>query len=127
MSDHGNDLNLSYHMAHSKDCFTWPMTYIPFVIMFSDSYIKDNQVICDSLRKNLKSYWTNDLLYFTVCNLLRINDIPSYESQWDISTTDYKGTIDNLYTGSNLFKDNEAFSQTVLWIRKLTEDPHIEP
>ena len=127
MSDHGNDLYLSYHIAHSKDCFTWPMTYIPFVIMFSDSYIKDNQDICDALRKNLKSYWTNDLLYFTVCNLLRINDIPSYESQWDISTTDYKGTIDNLYTGSNLFKDIEAFSQTVLWIRKLTEDPHIEP
>ena len=104
-SDHGENLKIS----HNPDVFLFDMVRIPLFIYLS----KDYQNALPNQTKNLYDhkdfYFTNDMLYDTICGLI---NAPSnhYESRQDFSSDQYNFTRETLTTmlGQHLLtEDNE--------------------
>ena len=102
-SDHGGD---PYYKRH-PDKSGFRSLRIPFFIYTSDEYIKLYPNTYETMKKNENQYFTNDLMYEVVCNLLQITS-NHYNSENSILSPDYKFNQNNL--------------TTMLGKRKLTED-----
>ena len=102
-SDHGENLAIS----HNPDVFSFDMVRIPMFMYLSASYQKNLPERFNTLRQHRQTYFTNDMLYDTVCGII---NAPSsrYEAAQDLSSSAYAFNRDNL--------------TTMLGQRKLTED-----
>lgn len=92
-SDHGENLKIS----HNPDVFSFDMVRIPMFIYLSPSYEKIFSEQTKNLSDRREEYFTNDLLYDTVCGILNAPST-NYDSTQDFSSKDYRFNRDNLVT-----------------------------
>ena len=98
-SDHGENLTIS----HNPDVFSFDMVRIPMWIYLSPSYQAALPGRTATLRSHESRYFTNDMLYDTVCGLL---NAPSehYDPGQDFTSTAYRFNRDNLTTMLGQYK-----------------------
>ncbi|WP_298594649.1 phosphoethanolamine transferase [uncultured Mitsuokella sp.] len=103
-SDHGENIEIS----HNPDVFRFDMVRIPMWIYLSDAYQHAMPGHTRALRQHASRYFTNDLLYDTMCGLL---NAPSerYDPGQDFASSTYRFTRETLCT--------------MLGSRPLTSDP----
>lgn len=70
---------------------------IPLFVYLSDEYIYLKQHVFDNLIRNKDKYFTNDLIYDLVCNILDISS-NHFLPENSIASQNYKYTLDNLKT-----------------------------
>ena len=102
-SDHGENLETS----HNPDVFQFEMVRVPMFIYLSPEYEKIFPDKVATLESRREEYFTNDLLYDTLCGII---NAPSnrYDPAQDFSAAEYKFTRETL--------------TTMLGQHKLTED-----
>ena len=107
-SDHGENLDIS----HNPDVFSFDMVRIPLFVYLSPEYEAAFPGHATALKEHRRRYFTNDMLYDTLCGLL---NAPSnrYEPGQDFASDTYAFTRENL--------------TTMLGERYLTEDSKGEP
>lgn len=84
-SDHGEDMQHSHEVTK----FTWSMARIPFVVFLSQNYCQRNPATFQNLVKHKEDYWTNDLLYDVLIDLMGIQNLPGREETKDIASDQY--------------------------------------
>ncbi|MBP5211782.1 MAG: phosphoethanolamine transferase [Pyramidobacter sp.] len=111
MSDHGEETDLGY--GHESSKFTWQMAHIPLFVAYSDSFEKDAPEICATLRDNKNRPWTNDLLYDLLVHVMGIENAPSYQAKFDLSSPFYAMPIAKLKTlhGKKRIEEDPAINQ----------------
>ena len=92
-SDHGENLQIS----HNPDVFSFDMVRIPFFIYLSADYEKNFPVQTKNLVNRRAEYFTNDLLYDTVCGILNAPS-KNYDATQDFSSANYRFNRENLVT-----------------------------
>lgn len=92
-SDHGENLKIS----HNPDVFKFDMVKIPFFIYLSPEYHAAFPRRSEILASRREAYFTNDMMYDTVCGLL---GAPSnrYDPLQDFSSPSYGFTRETLTT-----------------------------
>ena len=92
-SDHGENLKIS----HNPDVFKFDMVKIPFFIYLSPAYREAFPRRSEILASRREAYFTNDMMYDTVCGLL---GAPSnrYDPLQDFSSPSYGFTRETLTT-----------------------------
>lgn len=108
-SDHGEDLQIS----HNPDVFSFDMVRIPMFIYLSPDYEKNFPAQTEILKLHRKEFFTNDMLFDTVCGILNAPSA-NYDSTQDFSSVDYKFNRDNLTTmlgQRKISDDSEVGSQ----------------
>ena len=92
-SDHGEDLQIS----HNPDVFKFDMVRIPMFVYMSPSYKAALPLQANALQHNEQQYFTNDMIYDTVCGIL---NAPSnhYDAGQDFSSASYRFNQQNLTT-----------------------------
>lgn len=107
-SDHGENIEIS----HNPDVFSFDMVRIPLWIYLSPSYQQVMPGHTKALRMHRDRYFTNDMLYDTICGLL---NAPSsrYNPEQDFASFSYG------FKRSNL--------TTMLGQHSLAEDPNGTP
>ncbi|MSV25567.1 phosphoethanolamine transferase [Selenomonas sp. WCA-380-WT-3B 3/] len=103
-SDHGENLEIS----HNPDVFSFDMVRIPMWIYLSPAYRQALPGHTQALRRHRSRYFTNDMLYDTICGLL---NAPSgrYNPEQDFASSSYGFYRKDL--------------TTMLGQHRLTEDP----
>jgi len=91
-SDHGEDYDLGHGPAIKK----WSTLRIPMWIYLSPQYREVHREETANLLLHQHAYFTNDMLYNTLCGLL---DMPSnhYRSVEDLTSKEYNFTRDTLF------------------------------
>lgn len=92
-SDHGENLQIS----HNPDVFSFDMVRIPMFIYLSQEYEKNFPIQTKNLINRREEYFTNDLLFDTVCGILNAPS-KNYDSTQDFSSADYRFNRNNLVT-----------------------------
>lgn len=92
-SDHGEDMV----KFHSGGEFTWPMVRVPMWIYLSPEYIAQNPEADAALRANLNKPFTNDLVFDTVCGILKAPN-NHYDAQYDLLSPSYGLTKEKALT-----------------------------
>ncbi len=92
-SDHGEDLQIS----HNPDVFSFDMVRVPMFVYLSPEYEKNFPAQVETLNLHREEYFTNDLIFDTVCGIL---NAPSnhYDAGQDFSSAEYRFNRDNLTT-----------------------------
>jgi heptose-I-phosphate ethanolaminephosphotransferase len=92
-SDHGENLKIS----HNPDVFSFDMVRIPMWVYISPQYQQMLPEHAAALRQHRDQYFTNDMLYDTICGLL---NAPSdrYDPDQDFASDTYAFTRDDLTT-----------------------------
>ena len=92
-SDHGENLEIS----HNPDVFSFDMVRIPMFIYLSPTYQRAFPERTEILRQHRGRYFTNDMLYDTVCGIL---NAPSnrYSPEQDFASDTYSFTRQALTT-----------------------------
>ncbi len=105
-SDHGEDL----HISHNPDAFRFDMVRIPMFVYLSENYRQAYPLQAATLEHNENQFFTNDMIYDTVCGIL---NAPSnhYDAGQDFSSQEYRFEKQDL--------------TTMLGQKKLTEDPYL--
>ena len=108
LSDHGEDPDKG--LTHDYSKFTWNMPHIPFVTIFSDSYVVNHKDIVQTLQSHKNSYWTSDLLFNMMTHVLGIENVPHDSPKFDLSKSEYAMTRDNLtiIEGTYRIKDDDT-------------------
>ena len=101
-SDHGEDLQIS----HNPDVFSFDMVRVPMFIYLSPEYEKNFPAQVETLNLHREKYFTNDLIFDTVCGIL---NAPSnhYDAGQDFSSAEYRFNRDNLTTMLGQYKLSE--------------------
>ena len=104
-SDHGENLEIS----HNPDVFSFDMVRIPMWMYLSPAYQQALPGHTQALRSHQSRYFTNDMLYDTICGLL---NAPSsrYNPEQDLASSTYGFRRETL--------------TTMLGQHRLTEDPN---
>jgi heptose-I-phosphate ethanolaminephosphotransferase len=96
LSDHGDDVEHNY--GHEASKFTATMSHIPLFMVVSPSFQAERPQIVETLRSHRDSYWTNDLLYNVMTDILGIRGVPGTDLNWDLASPQYSMTKDTLRT-----------------------------
>ena len=98
-SDHGENLQIS----HNPDVFSFDMVRIPMFIYLSPDYRQTLPERAAALYNHRDEYFTNDMLYDTICGIM---NAPSnrYEVRQDFSSADYGFTRETLTTMLGRYK-----------------------
>ncbi len=92
-SDHGENLKIS----HNPDVFSFDMVRIPFFIYLSPEYRAALPNRAATLESRRDAYFTNDMMYDTVCGLLGAPN-NRYDPRQDFSSPAYGFTRETLTT-----------------------------
>ena len=92
-SDHGENLKIS----HNPDVFSFDMVRIPFFIYLSPEYRAALPQRAAMLESRRDAYFTNDMMYDTVCGLLGAPN-NRYDPRQDFSSPAYGFTRETLTT-----------------------------
>lgn len=95
-SDHGEGIDL--HLDHNPATYVPAMTYIPFYMAFSDTYLSSHPKLIGNLAARQKSRWTNDLVFDAQLALMGIRLPDLYEPENDITSDHYDDTPDRFKT-----------------------------
>lgn len=95
-SDHGEDPDNGF--THEASKFTFPMSRIPLVIIFSDKFAYEHKKLFTTLHQNAQKYVTSDLIYNMMLSVLGIYDMPRLIPNMDISSPQYNMSKDSLLT-----------------------------
>ena len=95
-SDHGEEPDLG--KGHESAKFTNQMSRIPFVVHFSDSYRSANPALFETLKGQENDYWTNDLVYNFMTEIMGIQSLPINEPNLTLGNPAYDRTKDNVRT-----------------------------
>ena len=101
-SDHGEDVE--HNAGHESTKFSWTMARIPFLIHVSDLFMQANPEVVQTMESHKESYWTNDLLYDFLMDILGIEGI-SQQDTLDIASPTYqqdKTTLTTLHGGKKI-------------------------
>jgi heptose-I-phosphate ethanolaminephosphotransferase len=96
VSDHGEDP--AGNRGHEATKFTWTMSHIPLVILTSGEFRTLRPKTCRTLEAHRERYWTNDLLYNLMVDLMDIQGMPGEEPELDLASPQYEGEPGNLRT-----------------------------
>ena len=105
-SDHGENLQIS----HNPDVFSFDMVRIPLFIYLSADYEKKFPTQTKNLLSRREEYFTNDLLYDTVCGILNAPS-ENYDSTQDFSSKNYRFNRENLVTMFGQHKISEDIEE----------------
>ena len=92
-SDHGENLKTG-HGPSDKD---FVKVRIPVMIYTSPEYRKNNPELCTALYQHKENFFTNDMMYNTICGMLKAKS-NFYDAREDLSTLDFAYHKDDLYT-----------------------------
>lgn len=92
-SDHGDEP----HIGHDSTKFTWTMAHIPLFIHVSPRYRNAFAGRYRALEQNQHVYWTNDLLYDLLIDIMGIEGVAK-EPAMDLASPDYAMPPDMLTT-----------------------------
>lgn len=101
-SDHGEDVE--HNASHESTKFSWTMARIPFLVHVSDSFMQANSETVQTMASHKEAYWTNDLMYDFLIDLLGIEGI-SHQDTLDIASPAYqqdKTTLTTLHGGKKI-------------------------
>lgn len=98
-SDHGEDVEKNY--GHEASKFTATMSHIPLFMILSPSFQAERPQTVQSLQSHRESYWTNDLIYNLMTDLMGIEGVPGSDPDWDLASTEYSMSKGNLRTLHN--------------------------
>lgn len=104
-SDHADDVDAG--LGHDASRFTFDMARIPLYMYFSDNYIQKYPHTMAILKKHTSAYFTNDLIFDTLINIMQI-PFPVLEETNSLADKNYKNTSTNLktlYGKKNLSED----------------------
>lgn len=93
MSDHGDDADAN--IGHEASKFTFTMARIPLIMNFSDSFIQTHTSTYDVLRSHTDSFWTNDLLYNFLIDIMDIEGVNRADNL-DLASPSYDRNANNL-------------------------------
>jgi len=79
---------------------------IPMFIYFSDEYIKRNEKLVETLREHKDHYWTNDLAYEMICDILGAES-ENIDKTNSLASEQFKYTRDMLLTDEGRRHINE--------------------
>lgn len=94
LSDHGEDPDNG--LTHDYSKFTWNMAHIPFFTVFSDEYAKQHLDIINNLKSNKDKYWTSDLLYELMLDILGVKDLSLEGKRYNLSSKEYSMSASDL-------------------------------
>lgn len=108
-SDHGEELKNK--ARHDASKFTFTMTHIPLVMIFSDEFMRQRPEIFKTLQRHTTSYFTNDLVYNFILGILGIQGLPNQNESLDIASAQYRMTKDDLLTlhGQKRIADEQTY------------------
>lgn len=86
-ADHADDVDRN--LGHDASHFTQDMTKIPFYMMFSDAYIRENPDAVRELKEHAATRVTNDLLFNEMLAVMGIIIPQEYEKQNDLTSPAY--------------------------------------
>lgn len=95
-SDHGDDADRN--LGHEASKFTWPMARIPFMMWFSEDFQAERPQTFTQLKSHAQAYWTNDLFYNVMIDILGIDGMPRTDLQHDLASPEYHMTKENATT-----------------------------
>lgn len=95
-SDHGDDPDRN--VGHEASKFTWTMAHIPLGILVSREFREHRADMYRTLRQHEDRFWTNDLLYNLMLDVMTIQGMPGEEPELDLASSQYKGERENLRT-----------------------------
>ena len=104
-SDHGEGID--DNLEHGVSKFTWQMARIPVFAIFSEKYKQEHKEKYETLKKNAKEPFTNDLIFDLMTDIMGI----------EIEETDKKNTI-----SSNTYNADWDRFLTLFGEKKITED-----
>ena len=90
VSDHSEGID--QHVQHDPSIYVPAMTYIPFYMIFSDSYLENHKEMAVALRNHEESRFTNDLIFNAMTGLMDIHIPGIEEKENDITSPDYDDT-----------------------------------
>ena len=94
LSDHGDDVDNDF--GHECSRFTHRMARIPLFIHVSDKFAQDRAADLAVLQSHHDAYWSNDLLYDLLVNLLDIKGLPSADEKYNLLSPQYDMPRDKL-------------------------------
>lgn len=106
-SDHGENL-IDGHGPGNK---TFDKVRIPMFVYVGDEYKKENISRFNILSSHQDTYYTNDMMYNTICGIVKAES-NYYDSQKDLSSDKYNQSMENLITFGGE--------------RKVTDDPNFK-
>lgn len=95
-SDHGEELRNK--ARHDASKFSFAMTRIPLVMIFSDEFIARNPKVFKTLQSHKNSYLTNDLAFNFMLSLLGLEDLRDQDQTLNIASPAYSLQKENLLT-----------------------------
>ncbi len=109
-SDHGEDPDRG--LTHESSKFTYEMSRIPLLTIFSNVFIQERKETFNELKKHRDSFWTSDLLYDMLADIIGFSEDMTSKPKYKLSSKDYKMDISEL--------------TTVHSERHISDDPHIK-
>ena len=94
-SDHGDDADAN--KGHEASKFTFTMAHIPLIMNFSDSFIETHRDKYNVLKNHSAAYWSNDLLYDLLIDLMDIDGV-NINQDLDLASKQYNRNEGNLMT-----------------------------
>lgn len=86
-SDHGDDVDNG--LGHESSLFTYQMAEIPLIVNVSDKFAEERAEAVQNLWRNQNAFWTNDLVYDLMINLMEINGLPNNENKYNLLSDKY--------------------------------------
>ncbi|WP_288807668.1 phosphoethanolamine transferase [uncultured Mitsuokella sp.] len=86
-ADHADDVDCN--LGHDASHFTQDMTKIPFYMIFSDAYVRENPDAVQELKAHEGNRVTNDLLFNEMLAVMGIVIPQEYEKQNDLTSPAY--------------------------------------
>ena len=95
-SDHGEEPDQKKY--HESTKFTNQMTHIPLIMHFSAAYRTAHPQVFATLKSQEEDYWTNDLLYNVMLEIMGIQGTSLVEPNLTLGNPAYDRTKENLRT-----------------------------
>jgi heptose-I-phosphate ethanolaminephosphotransferase len=97
---------------HEASKFTWQMARIPFAMFFSEQFIRESDMVFRTLVNHKNLFWTNDLLYDVLIDIMGIQNAPDYASGMDIASDKYNMDLHTLKTmhGSKIIAEDDRLN-----------------
>ncbi len=95
LSDHGEEPDLN--LAHESSKFTFQMSHIPLVMIFSEKFKQQKPEVYKALQKHKDSVWSSDLMFNAMLDILGISGLNEKAAD-SIASPDYNHSKDDLLT-----------------------------
>lgn len=95
LSDHGEEPDLN--LAHESSKFTFQMSHIPLVMIFSEKFKQQKPDVYKALQEHKNSAWSSDLMFNAMLDILGISGL-SEKAEDSIASPEYSHSKNNLLT-----------------------------